>query len=545
MDRWAKDFSPRDRDSQGEPAPRRRDDRPRDDRPRRHEGGRPNREQRDAARAAAPAPTREAAAPPRAPLKPEPETFDSTPRTHLDNDDLMALAQMDPAELRSMMEGNLGRKRADIGSRVTGPVTRIGRDTVFLDLGGKSEGLLERDAVPNAKLGDELTAFVSEIDEDGIHLALQLSGRAASEHLEEARASGLPVEGKVTLRNAGGYEVRIGSARAFCPTSLMSRLPEVDMDAFVGQTLQFRVVETGEKLVVNRRVLQEEENEKKAEEVWRTIAVGQQLRGTVRSVQDFGFFVDLGGVDGLVPRREISWAGGADPRTAVRMGQSVEVVILEKDEARHKLTLSVKALESDPWSQVGVVFQEGGIFPGTVVKMETFGAFVELAPGLQGLVHLSKLAGKTLEAGTVLDVRLLSIDPDRRRLELSPAAAGDVATAAPDAKVTGTVLEVMKNGVLVQLTDGRQGWLPEQEADLPSGTVLAQRYRRGKSLEARIVKDDQRRPTLSVKKDLDDDERSWRSHQAQTMGAKAGGKDAAPSGFGTMAGLLGGLKLKK
>jgi small subunit ribosomal protein S1 len=531
MDRWAKDFSPR-----GDERPRR------DDRPRRLQGGRRDRDERrpreDQRPAPAPAPAATAAT--RPPAKPEPETFDATPRAALDTNDLLALAQMDRAELEALMTGNLARKKLEVGARVTGPVTRIGRDTVFLDLGGKSEGQIERDLVPDAKLGAELTAYVSQVDENGIHLALTLSGRAAAEHLEDARASGLPVEGKVTSRNQGGFEVRIGSARAFCPTSLISRLPEVDLDAFVGQTLQFKVIETGEKVVVSRRVLQEEEAEKKAAELWVTIAPGQQLRGTVRSVQDFGFFVDLGGLDGLVPRREISWAGGADPRTAVRVGQSVEVVVLEKDENRRKVTLSVKALEQDPWSQVGVVFQEGGIYPGTVVKTETFGVFVELAPGLQGLVHASKLAGRAFDAGTVLDVRLLSIDPDRRRLELAPAAAGEVATA-PDAKVTGTVSEVQRNGVVVQLTDGRQGWLPEQEADLPAGTVLAQRFRKGKTLEARIVKDDPRRVVLSIREQLDDEERSWRSHQAKSVGRPATGG----GGFGTMADLLGGLKLKK
>lgn len=533
MDRWAKDFSPR-----GDDRPR-RDDRP----PRRQAGGRERRDRDDRSPPKdRPAERRATDAPPapRPPAKAEPETFDATPRAHLDPNDLMALAQMDRSELEALMSGNLSRKRLEVGARVSGPVTRIGRDTVFLDLGGKSEGQIERDMVPQAKLGDEVTAYVSMVDENGIHLALTLSGRAAAEHLEDARASGLPVEGKVVSRNTGGFEVKIGSARAFCPTSLISRLPEVDLDAFVGQTLQFKVIETGEKVVVSRRVLQEEEAEKRAAELWSTVTVGQQLRGTVRSAQDFGFFVDLGGLDGLVPRREISWAGGADPRTAVRVGQSVEVVVLEKDENRRKLTLSVKALEQDPWSQVGVVFQEGGIYPGTAVKTETFGVFVELSPGLQGLVHASKLAGRTYETGSALDVRLLSIDPDRRRLELAPAAAGDVATS-PDAKVSGTVSEVLKNGVVVQLSDGRQGWLPEQEADLPSGTVLAQRFRKGKPIEARVVRDDPRRPVLSVKEALDDEERSWRQHQAKARPSAA----ARAEGFGTLADLLGGLKLKK
>ncbi len=510
--------------------------------PRRRKSGErpPRREDRPvAASSPAPAPARRepVAPPPR--RAPEPEILDSEPAPKLDTNDLLAIAQMDPSELAALMAGSFVRKELQVGARVTGRVTRVGRDTVFVDLGGKSEGQLERPSAPNARPGDELTAYVASIGENGVELATTLSGRAAAEHLEEARASGLPVEGKVTARNAGGFEVRIGSARAFCPTSLVSRLPEVDMDAFVGQTLQFRVVETGDKVVVNRRVLQEEEVEKKAEELWPTLAPGQQHRGTVRSVQDFGFFVDLGGIDGLVPRREISWASGADPRTAVRVGQAVEVVVLEVDRDRRKITLSVKALESDPWHAVGSAFTEGGIYSGTVVRAEPFGCFVELAPGLSGLVHVSKLAGGAPDVGSSIDVRLLAIDAERRRLELAPVTSGETATS-PDVLVKGTVLEVMRNGVTVQLADGRIGWLPESEADLPAGTVLAQRYRRGKSVEARITRDDSRKPTLSVRVDLDDDERNWRSHQARSTPAQKGGGSA--SGFGTLGDLLGALK---
>jgi small subunit ribosomal protein S1 len=467
----------------------------------------------------------------------------SDPSPHLDTNDLLAIAQMDPSELAALMEGSIRQQRHEIGAKVSGTVTRVGRDTVFVDLGGKSEGQIPRIEVPDAKAGDTLEVFVVGADENGVDLSKQLSGQAAAEHLEEARASGLPVEGKVVSRNSGGFEVRIGSARAFCPVSLMSRVPEVDLDAYVGQTLQFRVVETGDKTVVNRRVLQEEEAERKADSVWGTLAEGQQHRGVVRSVQPFGFFVDIGGVDGLVPKREISWKMVDDPRTAVRVGQAVEVVILQIDHGNRKLTLSAKALEDDPWSAVDVAFHEGGIYRGTVVRGETFGVFVELAPGLDGLVHVSKLVGGVPQTGSAIDVRLLSIDRERHRLELAPVAAGEVSTAAPagEQRVRGTVSEVLRNGVVVQLDDGRTGWIPENEVDLPSGTVLAQRFRRGKPIEARIARDDPKRPTLSMREALDEEERSWKVHQAQTRPSAKG----SGGSFGTLGDLLGGLKLKK
>ncbi|MEQ1564428.1 MAG: S1 RNA-binding domain-containing protein [Myxococcota bacterium] len=498
--------------------------------------------------AAGTAPVRSFRADPRPPSdKVASAQVSDVPRLH--TDDLMAIAQMDPAEIAALMEGTIRRERLEIGAKVTGTVTRIGRDTVFVDVGGKSEGQIERGEFERPAgpepvgfreiaVGDTVTAFVVEIDENGLVLSKSLSGQAAAEHLEEARATGTPVEGKVTSRNSGGFEVRIGSARAFCPLSLMSRIPEVDLDAYLGQTLQFRVIETGEKLVVNRRVLQEEQAAQKADEVWGSLAEGQQHRGIVRSVQAFGFFVDIGGVDGLVPRREISWKMVDDPRAAVKVGQAVEVVILQLDYQNRKITLSAKALEDDPWSSVDVAFHEGGVYRGTVMRAEAFGVFVELAPGLDGLVHSSKLAGGVPERGAAIDVRLLSIDRERHRLELAPVTAGEVGRApAAQEQVRGTVAEVLRNGVVVQLDDGRTGWLPEAEVDLPSGTVLAQRFRRGKPIEARISRDDVKKPTLSMRAAVDEEERSWKVHQAQSRPRDGGG-----SGFGTFGDLLSKLK---
>ncbi|MEZ4240210.1 MAG: S1 RNA-binding domain-containing protein [Myxococcota bacterium] len=458
-----------------------------------------------------------------------------------DPDDLMALAQMDPAELAALMEGSVGQRSVKPGTRVEGTVTRVGDDVVFVDVGAKSEGQIERGELKEVAVGDRIQAFVVADDELGIQLSTSLSGQAASEHLDEARETGTPVEGKVTRRNSGGFEVRIGSVRAFCPISRISRLPEVDLDAYLGQTLPFRVVETGEKVVVDRRVLQEEEAATKADELWGRLAEGQQHRGIIRSVQPFGMFVDIGGVDGLVPKREISWASVDDPRTVVKQGQAVEVVILEIDHEHRKLTLSARALEDDPWTSLGLQFHEGGVYPGTVVRAEPYGVFVELTPGLTGLVHVSKLPGGAPAVGTALDVRLLAIDLERRRLELSPVREGGAAEGQPAAevRVRGTVADVMRNGVVVQLDDGRTGWLPENEVDLPGGTVLAQRFRQGRTVEARVVQDDPRRPTLSMRANTEAEERSWQQHRAGGRGASSGGS------FGTLGDLLGGLNLKK
>ena len=406
-----------------------------------------------------------------------------------------------------------------------------------MDLGGKSEGQLDRAELPEAEAGATVEAFVVSAGEHGVVLTMKLTGNAAAEHLASAAESGLPVEGRVEGRNPGGFDVRVGPVRAFCPTSHITRLRGIDLDGFVGQVLSFKVLEAGDRVVVSRRALMEEEAAAKAEELWKTLAEGDQLRGTVTSVQPFGFFVDVGGVEGLVPRSEIGWGHVDDPRKAVKPGQAVEVAVLKADRTSRKLTLSAKALEDDPWNAVGTAFVEGGVYQGTVTNVNDFGAFVALAPGLEGLVHVSKLAGASASKGNPLDVRLLQIDYERRRLSLGPVSAGAESTegAAPT-EVSGTVVEVNPRGVTVQLEDGRPGWLPAEEVELPAGTVLSQRFRRGRTLRARVVRDDPRRVALSMREDPAAAQRSWKVHQAQ---------QSSGAGFGTLGDLLGGLKLPK
>jgi len=476
----------------------------------------------------------EASPPVAAPAAPEVATSEiDAPK--LATDDLMALADMDPSELAALMDDAVARTALEVGNQVTGAITRIGTDTLFVDLGAKSEGQLDRAELPEAGVGDEVTAYVVAMGEWGVALSKQLQGDAAAELIEEAHASGVPVEGKVVSRNRGGYEVRIGTVRAFCPMSMISRLPDLDPDAYLNQVLTFRVIETGDKIVVSRRALQDEEAEKAAEKLWATIAEGQQHRGVVRNVQNFGFFVDIGGVDGLVPKREISWAGVSDPRTAVQRGQSVEVRVLEVDHAKKRLTLSCRDLADDPWNQVGGTFVEGGVYEGSVVRSEAYGVFVELDAGLQGLVHVSKLPNQMPQPGERLQVRLLGIDHERRRLDLGPVA--DCASSeASSSEASGVVSEVLNNGVVVQLDDGRTGWLAAREVDLDPGTVLAQRFRKGKKVTARVVSDRGGRVNLSMKADEAVTQHQWRSEAAK--------QKANDKGFGTFGDLLSGLKLK-
>lgn len=443
-------------------------------------------------------------------------------------DDLAAIADMDGAELAALMEGSLPGADVEVGQKVQGTVSRVGATDVFVEIGGKSEATIDRAELPHVEVGQTIEAMVLHHDELGIRLSLRLSGEAALEHLEDAKESGTPIEGVVRSRNRGGYEVLIGSVSAFCPMSLISRIPGLDPDSWVGQTLSFRVIETGDKVVLDRRSLQEEEVAEKAAELWATLEVGDARRGTVRNIQPFGIFVDIGGVDGLVPKRE--WLG-AEPSP----GQGVEVHVIDIDRQAKRLTLSAKDPANDPWNKVGTELRRGDVVDGVVTRAAPFGAFVQLIEGVEGLVHISRLPGGVPNKGTTLTVKINDIDLERQRLELAPVS-GDGAEVPRGQKATGTVSEVLRNGLVVQLDDGRSAWLPAREVELEPGTVLAQRFRKGKPIEARVVEEGDRRVVLSLKDDPAEAESSWRSHVV---------KQKSSEGFGTMASLFGGLKLDK
>ncbi len=430
-------------------------------------------------------PPREAPAPP--------QRNPTIPR--LDENDLLALVQMDPDAFAAALGDATRRKRVIIGARIQGTVTDVLHDVILLNIGDKAEGRIDRAELPQARPGDVVDAFVLERDELGVRLSTRLSGDSAASFLDEAKASGTPVEGKVVARNTGGYEIRIGPVRAFCPASRMSRMGDADPDSFVGQTYQFRVIEGGDRVIVDRRAIQDLDRENRAVDFWATVREGDVLGGTVRRIQPFGAFVDVGAVEGLLPRRAAGWT--SDTFDALVPGTTVEVRVERVDRDAKRIEFSMRKVEDDPWSEVGVRFLTGGNYEARIVKHEAFGVFIELAPGLQGLAHKSRFPRGFPKVGEAVTVRILNIDPERRRLELSPSSGE--ADAAADVPVHGTVSQVLTNGVVVLLSDGRTGWLPAGEVDLPGGTALSQRFRVGRAITARIIAEKSDRITLSQK----------------------------------------------
>jgi small subunit ribosomal protein S1 len=466
--------------------------------------------------------------------RPSPPPPQDPARGPLDLSGLEALVAMDPSELASMLDARPMARRLREGQRISATITRTTPNHLLLDVGLKAEAQLDREELPEARVGETIEAYVVFTDGVETTLSTRLRGETASLFLEEAREAGIPVEGLVEKRNAGGFTVKVGETRAFCPTRMIDRHPFGDLDRFVGETLSFLVLETGEKVVVSRRALQEREVEASVAERRAKLAEGQVLHGIVTGVRDFGVFVDCDGIEGLVPRSEASWERGVSLEALFAVGQQVEVRVLAVDAEAGKLTFSVKDPGDSPWAQVGVSYVRGGVYDGVVEAVEAYGAFVRLAPGVVGLLHRSAVQGALPAVGDPCAVRILSIDHEKRRIELG-SPSSEAPAAVTGQQVRGSVVEVMRNGVVVALDDGRTGWLPEAEADLPAGTILAQRFRRGRPVEARVTASDDRRDRVVLTQRSSSDEES-----AQVWRAQRPAKDTA--GFGTFGDLLGKLK---
>jgi small subunit ribosomal protein S1 len=336
-------------------------------------------------------------------------------------------------------------RQPEIGDQVRGKVVSIQGDNVFVDLGGKTEGIIERseladsDGCLSVQVGDRISSVVSGRDEAsgtlllGTRHAKRMHG---SEALLRAYEEQSPVEGHVTGTTKGGLEVEMAGTRAFCPASQIDLAYVEDLQSFVGQHLAFRITkyEMGRhaNLVVSRRVLLEEEQRALAEQTRTRLEVGAVMKGKVSSLQNYGAFVDLGGIEGLVHVSELAFGRVEHPKELLSLGQEVEVSVLridQTDNPRHpeKISLSIRALEKDPWSEVETNFPVGRLVTGTVSRLQPFGAFIELVPGVDGLAHISELVvgrrishpQEVLSVGDRVQVKVLSIDPEKRRIGLS------------------------------------------------------------------------------------------------------------------------------
>jgi small subunit ribosomal protein S1 len=371
--------------------------------------------------------------------------------TPTDDDDFAAL-------LEASEGPGTGPKRITAGDVVRGRVVGISATRAFVDLGSGREGAIDVGEFRDAETGeialgegDEIEATV--VDDGGASGSIVLkrvAGRGGHlpGELEQAFDHGVPIEGLVTGENKGGFDVQIGSVRAFCPASQIDRR-RGDPASYVGQRFQFRITkleQRGRNVVVSRRQLLEAEAAEQGAATWARLEEGAVVHGTVTSIRDFGAFVDIGGIDGLIHVSELAHARVDDPAAIVRVGQQVEVKVVKLEPgsggAPGRVGLSLKALAPDPWTTVGESLAVGACVTGTVRRLESFGAFVELAPGLDGLVHVSQMAldrrvahpRQVVSIGDTVDVTVMKLDRDKRRIGLSMVERVRQARDAADAE---------------------------------------------------------------------------------------------------------------
>ncbi len=347
----------------------------------------------------------------------------AAPRARVDATALLAeIDDLSVGELDALLLA-APRRPLRPGERVEGTLVRIEEGSAFVDVGGKSEGVIDPlDLDEDAQVGDQVTAFVLRAGGGGLVLATQIRGTADRAVLEEAYEAGLPVEGIVDSRNSGGFVIKFGKTRGFCPVSHLDRIVSPDVD-YTGRRLQFRILELNERgIVVSHRVIADETAEVTAQAVWERVSEGDIVDGVVASVMPFGVFVDIEGLRALVPKRELGWGQAAAPK----VGSTVSARVIRVDREAGKLTLSMKDPNSGPWSRVGIDFVEGGIYEGSVARVRDFGAFVQLTPGLDGLVPVRHMSDKRIDhpnqvvqEGDSVKVRIMSIDAGNERMELS------------------------------------------------------------------------------------------------------------------------------
>ena len=356
----------------------------------------------------------------------------------MDTDNQAANAASGEESFADMFEKSfVQRSRLEAGQMVETIIVKISGDWIFLDLGGKGEGYLEKkemlDETGNLKVkeGDRVRAYFLSSENNEMHFTTKIgSGPGKQSQFEDAWRNKLPVDGTIVKEVKGGFEVRLGgSVRAFCPFSQTGMRRNENQAEFIGKTLPFNIAEYeegGRNIVLSRRAILDQEKRDRKEELKKTLQEGAKVRGKVTSIQKFGAFVDIGGVEGLLPVSEIAWTRTENVGDLLSVGQEVEVIIKKLDWESDRFSFSLKDTLPDPWDLVSNTFLVGSYHTGIVSRLAAFGAFVTLKEGVDGLIHISKMgAGRrinhpreVLKEGQSVEVQVEAVDRAQRKLSL-------------------------------------------------------------------------------------------------------------------------------
>jgi small subunit ribosomal protein S1 len=414
-----------------------------------------------------------------------------------------------------------------VGDKISGKIVSIGRDSVFVDTGTKIDGVVDKAELldENGEItlaeGDMLELYVVALSDEEIKLSKALSGIGGLNMLKEAYEKAAPVEGKISETCKGGVRVEVLQRKAFCPVSQIDINYVENPSDYVGQTFNFLITtfeENGRNIVLSRRSLLAHEQEKARKEFYQTLAVGTTMDGTVTRIMPYGAFVQLSlGVEGMVHISEMNWSKSAKPESLVNVADTVRVKVIgiEPDQKPGllKISLSMKQLTEDPWNSAGEQFREGDKIQGTVTRCANFGAFVELSPGIEGLVHISEMSYEkrvlkpedVVTSGETVSVMIKEVDLEKRRLSLSIRDAEgdpwvDIAEKYTIGQVVKGILEKKeKFGYFINLEPGITGLLPKSYLNKADKPTELEKLKEGDSIAVIIeaIKQGERKVTLT------------------------------------------------
>jgi len=365
---------------------------------------------------------------------------------------------------------------------VSGRVTSINSGDIVLDIGYKSDGLISlsefRD-MPELTIGDRVEVYVEQQEDSRGQLVL--SRRKAKllrawENIVDSYQNGTVIRGTVVSKTKGGLIVDASGLETFLPGSQIDIKPIIDYDAYVGKTMEFKVVKINETIknaVVSHKALIESDLAEQREAIIAGLEKGQVLEGVVKNITDFGAFLDLGGVDGLLYITDISWGRISDPRDVLALNQKINVVVLDFDENKKRISLGLKQLQPHPWEVLNAEIQEGAVVKGKIVNIEDYGAFLEIEPGVEGLIHVSEVtwsnqpvnAREYFKLGQMYEAKVVTIDRDDRKMSLSIKQLaqdpwGEIEQRFPiGSRLTGEVKNTTQWGVFVELSEGIGGMI--------------------------------------------------------------------------------------
>ncbi len=473
---------------------------------------------------------------------------------------------MDREALAALYEETF--RNIEEGTITEGRVVNIQRERVVIDIGYKSEGMIPADQFSSEELetlavNDTIQVYIEQCEDSDGNLLLskeKADKMKVWEDLEVAHRDDKEVEGKVLSRIKGGMMVDIG-VKAFLPGSQIDLTPVRDLDGLVGKSFNFKIIKVNHRrgnVVVSRRALLEETRDKKRQTTLSTLTEGQLITGTVKNITDYGAFLDLGGIDGLLHITDISWGRVGHPSDMFSIGDRIEVLVLKYDRDTGRISLGLKQKTADPWSQVEAKYPEGSRVPGKVVSLTDYGAFVELEPGVEGLVHVSEMSwthevrhpSRVVSIGDQIDSQVLHVDQKSRKISLGMKQTAPNPWDVIEAKypegthIEGKVKSVTDFGAFVGLEEGIDGLIHISDMSWTKHIKHpSELFKKGQSVQAVILRIDKEKERLSLGyKQLAQD--PWESDIPSRfqIGGNATGQVSKIADFGVFIELDGGVE---